>query len=280
VRHLRQTPETFRVVAYDRKAMDLMRPAQVEDHLAAVQFEALINCAALTNLEHCEERPEEAHRVNSEAPRQMAEACLRRGARMIQISTDYVYDGVATGQRREDAQTNPTSVYAASKLAGDLAVLGVSPQFLVARTSWVFGPDRPSFIDQILEQARTHAEVSGIGDKFSTPSYSVDLARWLGEILLRPEICGVLNLCNAGEASWASFAQTALDLANQLGWPTRAKVVQSTNLSDLKSFRAQRPRYTSMNSNLLASQIDQPIRPWADALQEYLATYYVSPVGH
>lgn len=276
VRHLRSTPERFHVVAYDHKAMDLLRPGQIEDHLRAIQFDALINCAAMTSLEGCEDRPEEATQVNVEAPRQMAMICDAVGARMIQISTDYVYDGTQPGLRREGDPENPLSQYARTKCAGDQAVLGVNKTFLSARTSWVFGPDRPSFVDQILLQALRDEEVFGIADKFSVPSSSADLALWLTAILERPAIHGVLNLCNTGQASWHSYAQQALDIARELGWPLRFTTVTGTKLADIKAFRAPRPYFTTMSSELLAREIGQKIRSWNDALREYLETFYSS----
>ena len=275
VRHLRFSPERFHVVAYDHKAMDLLRPGQIDDHLRAIQFDALINCAAMTSLEACEDRPLEATQVNVEAPRQMAQACDARGARMIQISTDYVYDGALPGLRREGDPENPLSHYARTKWAGDQAVLGVSSFFLSARTSWVFGPDRPSFVDQILRQAMANDAVFGIADKFSVPSYSADLAKWLAEILEKPGICGILNLCNSGQASWQSYGQQALEILLEMGWSLKATAVTGTALDDIKSFRAPRPRFTTLSPERLADEIGQKIRSWNDALREYLQTYYL-----
>ena len=275
-RTLRETPEQFRVVAYDHKSMDLLRPPLIDDHLRAIHFDALINCAAMTNIESCEDRQEEATAVNVTAPRQMAEICDAVGARMIQISTDYVYDGTKPGQRLESDPVDPLSHYAKTKLAADQAMLEVNDRFLAARTSWVFGPNRPSFVDQILHQAAEHDSVEAIGDKFSTPSFSHDIARWLANILQKPDVCGVLNLCNQGEATWCDYAQEALDIATELGWEMKARHVKPTKLEEIKQFRAPRPRFTSMNTNLLESVIGGQIRSWRDALREYLQTYYVS----
>ena len=275
VRHLREFPAKFRVVAYDHKAMDLLRPGQIDDHLEGIQFDALINCAALTSLEVCEDRPEDALQINRHAPEQMAYICQLKGARMIQISTDYVYDGTEPGPKSETAATNPLGVYARTKLAGDEAVLAVNPDFLVARVSWVFGPDRPSFVDQMLLQARTHDRVEAISDKFSTPTSALDLARWLAILLEKPEVNGILNLCNSGMASWQEYATCALEIAAQLGWPQRATIVTPTKLADIKAFRSPRPVHTSMDSTKLSGIINQAIPNWRDALREYLTTYYV-----
>jgi dTDP-4-dehydrorhamnose reductase len=275
VRHLREMPARFRVVAYDHKAMDLLRPSQIDDHLEGIQFDALINCAALTSLEVCEDRPDDALQINRHAAEQMAFICQRKKARMIQISTDYVYDGSAPGQKTEQSPTAPLGTYARTKLAGDEAVLAVSAEFLVARVSWVFGPDRPSFVDQLLLQARTHDHLEAIADKFSTPTSALELARWLAILLEKPEVTGVLNLCNSGTASWHTYASYALEVARELGWPQRTISVTPTKLVDIKSFRSPRPIHTSMDSSKLARIISKEIPSWRDALREYLTTYYV-----
>ncbi len=275
VRHLREFPLRYRVIAYDHKSMDLLRPGQIDDHLEGIQFEALINCAALTSLEVCEDRPKDALQINRHAPEQMAEICLRKRARMIHISTDYVYDGTQPGLKTEESPTGPLGTYARTKLAGDEAVLAVSAAFLVARVSWVFGPDRPSFVDQLLLQARTHDTLEAIADKFSTPTSALDLARWLALLLEKPEVSGVLNLCNSGTASWHSYASYALEIARELGWPQQAQSIVPTRLADIKSFRSPRPVHTSMDPTRLSLIINREIPPWRNALKEYLSTYYV-----
>ncbi len=276
VRYFQSVPERFRVVAYDHKAMDLLRPAQMHDHLTPLRFDTLINCAALTSLEACEDRPAEATIINVDAPAQMAEICRQRSARMIQISTDYVYEGTAPSLKTETSPTGPLGHYARTKLAGDEAVLGVSAAFLAARVSWVFGPDRPSFVDQVLQQARAQTHVEAIADKFSTPTSALEIARWLALLLDLPHVRGPLNLCNAGTASWHSYGQCALELASELGWPLRTTSIHPTRLADITTFRSPRPRHTSMDSSLLGRHINQVITPWRDALKEYLSLYYLS----
>lgn len=277
VRRLRLEPEKFRVIAYDHKAMDLLRPEQIEDHLAPIQFDALINCAALTGLEACEDHPSNALQINAMAPLQMAKCCVRQQARMIQIGTDYVYDGTEPNTLRKETDTpNPLGMYSLTKLRGDEQVLAENGSFLVARTSWVFGPDRASFVDQLLHQAKDQDSVAAVEDKYSTPSYSVDLANWLALILEKPSIAGILNLCNSGTASWREFAQYALQTASKLGWPLRTTRVDGLKMEDMKQFRAQRPRFTSLDTSRLSAELKFPIRSWQDALEEYLQTFYVS----
>ena len=270
-RHLRGR---HRVVAYDRRAMDLREPAQIVDHLTGLEFDALINCAAVTSPDYCEQQADEAQTVNAEAPALMARLCCERGARMIHLSTDYVYDGTLPGLRREGDATNPLGIYAQTKLTGELRVLRESSRHLVARTSWVFGPDRESFVDQIITRAKKEPHCAAVSDKFSSCSYSSDMADQLERLLLNPDAAGVYNLCNDGPCSWQELGQAALDTVSELGWKLRCRTLQSQRLTDMTQFLAPRPVHTSMDVSRLALATGLRPRPWREALREYLTTFY------
>jgi dTDP-4-dehydrorhamnose reductase len=273
-RHLRQR---HRVVAYDRRAMDLSEPAQIEDHLLGLEFDVLINCAAVTSLDYCEQHPEEAAKVNAEAPALMANICRQRGARMIHISTDYVYDGTTPEPHSESHPTNPLGVYARSKKEGEDRVLEENPANIVARTAWVIGPDRKSFVDQIIDQAMKESECSAVADKFSSCSYSLDMAEQLERLMGKPTATGLFNLCNEGTCSWLELGQTALDIVASLGWKLRCHMLRRVSVADMKQFLAPRPVHTSMDVSRLAAATGLRPRPWREALKDYLTTYYGKP---
>jgi dTDP-4-dehydrorhamnose reductase len=273
-RHLRQR---HRVVAYDRRAMDLSVPAQMEDHLQGLDFEVLINCAAATSPDYCERHPDEALAVNAHAPGLMAFLCRQRGARMIHVSTDYVYEGSVPGLHAEDAPIAPLGVYARTKREGEERVLAESAAHLVARTSWVFGPDRPGFVDQIIDRAMKDPECSAVGDKFSSASYSLEMAEQLERLLANPSATGALNLCNDGICSWHTLGQAALDIVAGLGWKLRCRILQEARLADMSQFIAQRPVNTALDISRLAEASGKRPRPWREALQDYLTTYYGEP---
>ena len=270
-RHLRAR---HRIVAYDRRAMDLRWPDQITDHLTGLKFDAVINCAALTSLDYCEQHPDEARAVNASAPALMARLCRERGARLIHLSTDYVYDGAHHGLRREDDATNPLSVYARTKCEGEQHVLSETPAHLVARTAWVFGPDKESFVDQIIARAKKEPDCGAIGDKFSSCSYSLDMAEQLERLLHHPGASGVFNLCNDGACSWLELGQAALDIVSGLGWKLRCRTLHSQRLGDMKSFLAPRPVHTSLDVAKLARATDLRPRPWREALGDYLGAFY------
>ncbi len=273
-RHLRQR---HRVVAYDRRAMDLREPEQMADHLLGLDFEVLINSAALTSPDYCEQHPEEARAVNAEAPGIMARLCRERGARMIHISTDYVYDGTLPGSRREDAPLAPLGVYARTKREAEERVLAESADNVVARTSWVFGPDRRSFVDQIIDDAMKNPVCSAIGEKFSSCSYSMEMAGQLERLCENPAATGIFNLCNDGPCSWLELGQAALDTVADLGWNLRCRTLENMRLADMTKFIAPRPVHTSLDVTRLAAATGLRPRPWREALAEYLKTYYGEP---
>ncbi|MEM7147565.1 MAG: NAD(P)-dependent oxidoreductase, partial [Verrucomicrobiota bacterium] len=182
------------VTGLDRFGVDLRWRESIEKALGDLDFEVLINAAAVTNVDYCELNREEAFLVNEEAVRTMAEICRARGARMVHVSTDYVFDGEKEGLRGEEDAVAPRSIYGKSKLAGENALLGVDEGYLVVRTSWVFGPDRRSFLDSIIERAMYHEDAGAIEDKYSNPTYTLDFVSMLAPFLGEKRMGGRLNL--------------------------------------------------------------------------------------
>jgi dTDP-4-dehydrorhamnose reductase len=149
---LRAYRNKFDVNGFDRAQLDITNFDEVRAKLGARDFDLLINAAAFTRVDLCETQPEEAFRVNAEAPGVLAEICSEKGARLIHFSTDYVFDGEKRQPYTEEDEARPISVYGASKLAGERNVLKGDSCHLVVRVSWVFGPDRPSFIDAMIQR--------------------------------------------------------------------------------------------------------------------------------
>ena len=196
----RQYQRAFSVKAFARSQLDLGKLDQIRSTLSETEFDLLVNCAALTNVDYCESHRDEAFLINAQAARLLAEICSAKSARMIDISTDYVFDGKQNTSYIEEDPPAPLSVYAESKLAGEEEVLRVSQNNLVVRLSWVFGPDKPSFIDQIIQRARENDVVTAVADKFSAPTYTIDVANWL-RLAIDKNANGILHLANNGTCS-------------------------------------------------------------------------------
>jgi dTDP-4-dehydrorhamnose reductase len=256
------------VLGFDRAALDLAGGPGIWKKVEAVEFDVLVNCAALTNVDYCETHAEEAFRVNAEAVGEMAALCARKGRRCIHISTDYVFDGAKVGPYVEEDPPGPLGVYAASKLAGEEQLLAAWNRHLAVRVSWVFGPDRPSFVDQILARARTSAEVAAVADKWAVPTYTLDAARLLRPFLREVPEGGVLHLCNAGSCTWQEYGQFALDCAARAGESLLARTVAPQRMAEIKAFVARRPVRTVLSTEKLTRRCGLRPRPWQEAVEE------------
>ena len=259
------------VIPFDRQALPLGDLRQLSSALEALEFDALVNCAALTNVDYCENHREEAFLINAEAPRVLAGVCARKAARCIHISTDYVFNGLKSAPYSEDDTPHPVSVYGASKLGGEEAVLSVDPAHWVVRVSWVFGPDRPSFVDQILDRATKETVVSAVCDKWATPTYTLDAGEALLALVQKTGGGGgVMHLSNSGGCTWQEYGQWALDCAKEAGVKLQAHRVDSIHMADLKAFIAVRPPYTVMECRRLEEVCGVRMRDWKDAVRDYV----------
>jgi dTDP-4-dehydrorhamnose reductase len=294
----REYARDFEVVGFNHGQLDLGKPEQLRETLGGLDFDALINTAAQTNVDRCETEVEEAFALNGKAPGVLAEICGRKKARFIHISTDYVFDGEKREPYTEQDEARPVSVYGESKLDGERRALEANERALIVRVSWVFGPDRPSFIDWALGQARAHDEVKAIADKWATPTYTLDLAELLKPFVVAgiddpgrgdgtnatkagindPGYSGVLHLANMGECTWQEYAQWGLDCCHAQGVPMKARAIGASSLAEMKSFVAKRPVYSVLSPAKYERLTGQAPRPWRDVVADYVRDY-VKPQG-
>jgi dTDP-4-dehydrorhamnose reductase len=262
----------FEVTGFDRNQLDLRKLDQIGSILSNTEFDLLLNCAALTNVDYCESNREDAFLINAETPRLIAEICAEKSARLIHFSTDYVFDGKQNAPYTEKDTPVPLSVYGESKLAGERSVLEVSANNLVVRLSWVFGPDKPSFIDQIIQRARENETVTAVADKFSSPSYTIDVANWL-RLAWENDAQGILHLANSGECSWQQWAQYAIEVCRSVGMSLKADHVEKLSLADMKNFVARRPVYTVLSTAKFTALTGVQPRHWREAIAEYISAH-------
>jgi dTDP-4-dehydrorhamnose reductase len=252
----------------DIDSFDVADPAAVRAQLGALPRPLVwINAAGFTQVDRCEREPELARRANAVAPAVLAQACAEAGALLVHISTDYVFSGDARRPYREDDPTGPRSVYGRTKLDGDLAVLAASDEFLIVRTSWVFGRGR-NFIAAVLDQAaaRRAGRASGplrvVGDQTGRPTYAVDLAEAI-LALVAAGAHGVVHVANQGITTWWGLARHALDEA---GFADVA--IDRIQTSELKT-DAVRPAWSVLDT-ARAEALGVKIRTWQEAVTAYL----------
>ena len=268
----REYQPAFSVKAFAHSQLDLGKLDQVRSTLSETEFDLLINCAALTNVDYCESNRDEAFLINAEAPRLLAEICRQKSAALIHISTDYVFDGRQDSPYTEEDTPRPLSVYAESKLAGEEETLRISQNNLVIRLSWVFGPDKPSFIDKIIQRARENETVTAVADKFSSPTYTLDVADWL-RLAWENDAHGILHLANNGGCSWQEWAQYAIDVCHNLGIPLKTERIGAVSLADMKNFVARRPVHTVLSTAKFAALTGVKPRHWREAVAEYITAH-------
>ena len=275
VRRWKTLPDT-EVIALTRAQVDLSDPEMAEAGLSAEAFGAgdvVVNCAAATDVDGCERERELAVRINAESPGRIARLCAGRGARLVHIGTDYVFDGSLDRPYTEEDEAHPLSHYGVTKLAGDREVLAASTRHCVVRVSWVFGPDKPSFVDAVVRRALTNPEAAAVHDKTSSPSYTEDMALWLEEFLNPALPGGIYHLCNGGTCSWRDYGEHALGCARKNGIPVLTTTVAPLKLSDMKNFIAVRPPRTPLDTTKFARITGITPRSWREAVADYFKNW-------
>ncbi len=271
-RHLATRHET---TIWGRAELDFEQSDAIAARLAAQNFDVLLNAAGMTSPDVCEVEAERALLVNGVAPGIISECCHAKGARMIHFSTDYVFSGNSHDGWCEEDETEPVNIYGRTKRDGEVAVLKASASALVARVSWLFGSDKASHPDNIIQRALQTDDLSAVADKISAPTSNADIAVWIERLIHEhPATGGVLHLCNSGVASWHTWAEAALSIAKRLGVPVKTTLVKPVKLASLTQFKARRPQMTRMSNAKLQSLLGGEIRHWNDALEDYLVEKY------
>lgn len=271
---MREYRRKFEVTGFSHAQLDLSNRDQIGERIGTASFDVLINTAAFTNVDLCETQRDRAFHINAEAPRMLAEICRNKDAKLIHFSTDYVFDGEKREPYTEEDEANPISVYGESKRAGEENVLALKGRDLVVRVSWVFGSDRPSFIDGMIKRAQESEEVHAVADKISTPTYTHDIAEMLPQFFDGNVEGGILHFANAGECSWREYAQWALDCCQEAGLSLKAKTVGVRKLTDMTTWIARRPAYSVLSSAKYTELTGTSPRAWRDAVADYIRRFY------
>ena len=253
-----------------RDELDLTDDDRIRSEMERIRPTVVINCAADADVDGCEDRAEVADSINHVGARRIARASRGVGARIIQISTDMVFDGMREAPQRpyvEDDDTNPLSVYAATKLAGERGVAEENPDHIILRSSWYFGPEPADrFPESFLRMLREGRVVRMVADRIGSPTYIGDLARAIVTLIHVPW-SGVLHFSNGGDAT--SRYHIVLELARRLGIDTSRLVPIPEK--DWTGDRARRPRYSALDSSRYEKVTGVRPRSWVDTLDDYLS---------
>lgn len=273
----RRAPARFEVVATDRTELDITDAAAIAAAVASRPWAAVVNCAAHTAVDKAESDVEASWRLNALAPAIFAAETRKAGIPIIQISTDYVFEGGGDRAYQPADPTGPRSVYGASKLGGELAVRTANPQHVVLRTAWVVSAHGNNFIKTMLRVGAERPQLRVVADQFGCPTGAPDIADGiyavLDAIVAGKEPWGTYHLVNAGEGSWHTLAEAVFATAQPFGGPSPA--VEAIGTSDYPT-PARRPANSRLDtSSFIATFAHQP-RPWramvAEVVGELLET--------
>lgn len=245
-----------------RQEISLTDHAGARECIEAYAPDAVIHCAAYTAVDRAEDEPELAMAVNGEAVRNLAEICRDIDAKLIYISTDYVFPGDGEVFYEPDAPKGPQNAYGRSKLAGEEAVQEILKKYFIVRISWVFGIHGKNFIRTMLKLGESHKELTVVGDQVGSPTYTKDLAGLLVE-MVKSENYGIYHATNEGTCSWAEFAR---EIFQQAGKEVKVTPVPSSAYPT----KAVRPKNSRMSKKCLDAAGFRRLPDWKDALGRYL----------
>jgi dTDP-4-dehydrorhamnose reductase len=249
------------VTGLSSRDADIRDATRVQQVVQETRPDWIVLAAAYTDVDGCESNAELAFAVNRDAPVIVAHAAKMFGARLLFLSSDYVFDGTKTTPYEIDETRNPQGVYGRTKAEAEIRLLDVMPDCCIARTSWLFGTGGKCFPDTILKLAASRPALDVVNDQRGSPTYAVDLAGAIIE-LTRKNASGIVHVTNSGDCTWFQFAE---EIVRSAGLPTAVRPVSSQQMSR----PAPRPAYSVLSSARLHSLgIEMP--SWADALRRYM----------
>ncbi len=249
------------IVGLSSRDVDIRDAGKVHEVVASNRPEWIVLAAAYTNVDECESHPDRAFAVNRDGAVNVATAAQQNGARLLFLSSDYVFDGKKTSPYETGDTRNPQSVYGRSKAEAEVQLLELLPECCIARTSWLFGTGGKCFPDTILKLAATRPTLDVVDDQRGCPTYTVDLARAI-ITLCRKQARGIVHVTDAGDCTWFEFAR---EIVKGAGLGTEVRPVSSQQMAR----PAPRPAYSVLSSKSL-QQYGIVMPTWQDALQRYL----------
>ncbi len=248
-------------------ALDITDVDAVMELVRREKPDVIINCAAHTNVDLCEKQWDSAYRINAIGPRNLSIAATAVGAKMIHVSTDYVFEGNGTRPYTEFDAPNPISAYGKTKLEGERFVQAFADRYFILRTAWLYGEGK-NFVKTMLRLAETHDEVSVVDDQVGSPTSAVELARMI-HYLEKTDNYGIFHATCEGDTNWADFAETIFKKAGKV---TKVRHVSSEEYAKMNPASAKRPAYSILDNYMLRLTGDYRMADWQDALDEYMKT--------
>lgn len=252
------------IISTDADTLDICDYNQVQDFISVNKPDTIINCAAYTAVDKCETDAANAERVNAKGPENLAIAAEREGADIVQVSTDYVFDGKAVKPYTEEDKPCPQSVYGRTKLAGEEAVIKNCSRHFIVRTAWLYG-EGSNFVRTMLALADKKDSITVVNDQYGTPTSSLELARMILNIIPYRQY-GIYHATCEGSTSWYEFA---CEIMKQAGKNVKILPVTTDEYQAGKNIAA-RPAYSVLENKKLNSMGSYRMKEWKEALKEYM----------
>lgn len=246
------------VTAWDKEQLDITNEEAVNEYIATLEPDVVVNAAAYTDVERTEEDSEDADAINGHAVGNLAVACASADIPFLHVSTDYVFDGKKKeGYTEDDEPSNPVNAYGRSKLLGETLLKETGKNFWLVRTAWLFGPHGKNFVNTIRDRLRTTTTLRVVADQHGAPTYAKDLARAIHALITDRAPFGTYHLVNSGVSTWADVAET---IARVLEIPATIERIPSAEYPT----KAARPMWSVLKNTKRA-----PLRSWQDAVTDY-----------
>jgi dTDP-4-dehydrorhamnose reductase len=257
--------EHFEVIGWDVDEIDIRQEVSTFSKIESLRPDILVHLAAYTDVDGCEINPDEAFRVNAEGVKHVAMGAQACGARVVYLSTDYVFDGEKKEAYVESDPPHPLNVYGQTKLKGEQYLQERVSDHLIIRTQWLYGRYGKNFVSSILRQARERQTLTIVNDQTGSPTYTVDLSKAI-RTLIQHDCRGIFHVANREVCTWYTFGQAILNFSRIEG--VSLIPISSKELSR----RAVRPSYSVLNTEKLRRETGLSLRSWSGALKEYLST--------
>ena len=253
----------WKIFEWDIDEIDIREEKSTLVKIEKAQPHIVVNLAAYTDVDGCESQEEKAFAINAEGMKHIALGALKCRAKVVYLSTDYVFDGTKKKPYLESDPPHPLNVYGRSKLKGEEYVRSLIEDGLIIRTQWLYGKHGKNFVASILQQAKEKKVLSIVNDQIGSPTYTIDLAEAIS-LLIRCDARGIFHVTNRDLCSWYTFSQAILKYSGR-------RDVKVIPISTKELNRpALRPLYSALNGQKFKREAGMPLRSWSEALQDYL----------
>ena len=250
------------IIALDVDELNITNLMEVKEKIGFLKPDVVINCAAATNVDGCESDEDFAFKVNSLGPRNLAMICDEMGAKLVQVSTDYVFSGVGEKPLTEYDLTAPYSVYGKTKLLGENYVREFCSKYYIVRTAWLYGYVGHNFVYTMRRLGKEKDSINVVNDQIGNPTHANDLAYHILK-LIETEEYGIYHCTGKGECSWYDFAKMIIELSGE-------KCIVNSCTSEEYKTPAKRPEYSSLDNMMLRNTVGDEMRNWQDAIKSFI----------